>query len=387
MSASQNILIIFPHNFLERNSGVNKRYFEFISWLNEKGFTIDLLGLTNFQSSWENFESENSNGLIRKLFLYDFRTGYHKQRILSLFANLNFISKKGKTQSKGQLPDYAFPGMVSMFNKIISENKYEYIIIGYVYWANLLKANIPSTITKILTIEDFVTLKLVESKPGSVNIEGSVNEEVDRVNLFDKVICLSHEELQFFSANALHPEYFHVPVFMNKPIWKSRPKEYDLLFIGYDNADNIEGLDWFFKNVYQLLTPGLKMVVIGKIARYVPALPNVKTMDYVADLGEIYAACKVSINPLQKGTGMKVKVVESLAYGIPMVNTLKGLCGIHPEIIGRFIVADEPRHFAAEIDRLLSDSQWYDEQCNEAINTFDNHFDVRVARKELDRIF
>lgn len=387
MTASKNILIVFPHNFFERKSGVNKRYFEFVRYLKGKGFSIDLLGLRHFKSTWKKFDIENSNNLINHLFLYNFRIGFNKQRLRSLFSNLNFISKRKKSETKKQLPDYAFPGMISLFKKIINKNKYDFIIIGYVYWANLLKENIPPNVIKVLTIEDFISQKLYENRPGPINIEDLIKEEVERVNLFDKVICLSYEELQFFSSHAVNPDYFFVPVFMDKPTLVTREKEYDILFIGFDNADNIEGLDWFFKKVYTLLHADLKIIVIGKIARYAPGLPNVKKMEYIIDPSEIYSKSKISINPLQKGTGMKVKVIESLSYGIPLVNTSKGLCGIPPEILKEFIIANDPQSFANEIHHLLSDAKWYENKCNEAKKTFGTYFDVSVAKKELDKIF
>jgi glycosyltransferase involved in cell wall biosynthesis len=174
---------------------------------------------------------------------------------------------------------------------------------------------------------------------------------------------------------------------MNKPTPVNREKEYDILFIGFDNTDNIEGLDWFFNKVFPLLPANLKIIVIGKIARYAPELPTVKRMDYTPDPGELYSRSKISINPLQKGTGMKVKVAESLAYGIPMINTSKGLCGIPPEILDQFIIANDPLSFANEINHLLSDAKWYDDQCYKAKQTFGNFFDTRIVEKELDKIF
>lgn len=387
MNTPKNILIVFPHNFFELKSGVHKRYIEFVRYLKEQGFSIDLLGLKHFESTWNNFDHENSNKLINHLFLYNFRLGYNKYRLWSFLSSLNFISKKRKSKADFQLFDYAFPGMISLLNKILVKKKYDFIIIGYIYWANLLKEIKVHGVLKVLTIEDFISQKLYENRQGPLILEKLINEEVNRVNLFDKVICLSHEELRFFSGNASHPEYFFVPVFMDQPKLVTREKEYDILFIGYDNEDNRTGLQWFFEKVYPLLKSDIKIIVIGKISLYAPELPNVHRTEYIPDLGEIYAKSKISINPLQTGTGMKVKVVESIAHGIPVVNTSKGLCGMPPDILNQFIIADDPQSFANEINNLLSDPVWYDQKCNEAIKTFRNNFDAFVAKKELDKIF
>ncbi|MFZ4522234.1 MAG: glycosyltransferase [Bacteroidales bacterium] len=378
MTTQKKILIVYPHNFLERGSGVNKRYVEFVAYLREKGFTIDLLGLRHFKSTWRKEDIEESGKMINRLFLYDFRIGYHKQRLISLLSGRKF---------PGLLPDFAFPGMKSMFRKIVRNNHYDFIIIGYVYWANLLKGVSLSNAVSVLTIEDFISQKLAENSAGSTDRERSEKEEIGRVNLFDKVICLSDEEMKFFISRTTHPGYFYVPIFMDQPVLLNREKEFDILFIGFDNADNIEGLAWFFTKIHPLLRTGLKIVVVGKIARYAPDLPTVTRMEYVEDPGEVYSKSRISINPLQQGTGMKVKVVESLAYQTPIVNTSKGVCGIPPEILGKFIVADDPQDFATEIHRLLSEPGWYDEKCREAKELFTENFASGIAKITLDKLF
>lgn len=387
MTGSGNILIVFPHNFFEPKSGVNKRYFELVCYLKEKGYSIDLLGLKHFESKWESFARDNSNNLINQLFLYNFRIGYNKQRLQSFLSKQNFTKKRKNLLSKNQLPDYAFPGMITLFNKLVTDKKYDYIIIGYVYWAMLLRDNILQDSSTVLTIEDFISKKLNETNGSSFDFTQSVKEEVERVNLFDRVICLSFEELQFFSARTRHPEYYYIPVFLKNPHWVSRRKEYDILFIGFDNVDNKEGLEWFFKQVHPLLNKELKIILIGRIACFAPDLPNVIKIEYADDVSEIYAKSKISINPLQKGTGMKVKVIESLAYGLPIVNTSKGLCGIPPDILNKFITADDPRNFADEINHLLIDEKWYEEKCRDAKNLFIENFEYRSVKKDLDMVF
>lgn len=383
---SKSILIVFPHNFFERKSGVQKRYYELVLYLKEKGFSIDLLGLRHFESSWKNFNSENSGQIIDQLYLYNFRVGYHIQLFWSLVTNF-LIQLSGKSKPHKPLPDYAFPGMKSMFQTIMKRKQYDFIIVGYVYWANILKGNIPLEITTVLTMEDFISQKLCETKPGKFDMDTLISEEIERVNMFSKVICLSHEELQFFSVSTSVPEYFFVPVFMKQPRLVQRAKEFDILFIGFDNQDNIEGLTWFFNHVHPSLRPELKILVIGKINRYTPDISGVTKIEFLPDVAEAYSKSKISINPLQKGTGMKVKVVESLSYGIPIVNTRPGLCGFPPELFDRFILADNAQVFADEINRLLTDKKWYDEQCSEAKRIFGEYFDVNVAKKVMDHIF
>jgi len=387
MTASKNILIVFPHNFFELKSGVHKRYSEFIQYLKGEGFTIDLLGLKHFESTWKNFNAENSNKQINRLFLYNFRIGFNVQRVRSFFSKLYLMLTMGKSGNNCQLPDYAFPGMISLFTKIIKKNQYDFIIIGYVYWANLLKVNIPPDVIKVLTVEDFISRKLNETSPGLINFENSIKEEIERVNLFDRVICLSYEELTFFSEFAVKPQYYYVPVFMETKPKKFEKKVYDILFIGFDNLSNRNGLKWFFEHVYPLLNKDLKILIAGQIFKSVPHFPNVSCVEYFEDIGEAYARSKITVNPMRDGTGMKVKLIESMSYGIPVVNTSHGLCGLKPDIVHNFIVADDPTVFAQQIKKLISDELFYKTQSELMVSLFEKYFEVPAVLKVLNDVF
>ncbi|HNY03497.1 MAG TPA: glycosyltransferase [Bacteroidales bacterium] len=387
MTAGRKILVVFPHNFLERTSGVNQRYFTLVSWMKNHGFTIDLLGLRNFGSDWTTFDRQNESGLIRNLFLYDFRLGYHRQRLTGWIGDL-----AGKLTGKSRvphhrLPDYAFPGMARMFRQILQREHYDYIVIGYVYWANLVKQDLPGKTLRVLTIEDLISRKIRERTAESRWTDGTIREETARVDLFDRVICLSHEELDFFAKHALSPDYFYIPVFMDRPVLQEVPKRWDLMFIGFDNPDNIEGINWFMREVRPLLPAEVTLAVAGRVTTYVPDLPGVTRLGEIADPGEVYAQCRFAINPLHKGTGMKVKLVESLSYGVPVISTTRGLCGLPPGLAGRFAVTDDPREFATIVMNFLGDTEGYAERCREARAIFDAYFETGITGRELAKVF
>ena len=370
---SHNVLLVFPHNFFERKNGVQKRYFEFTSWLKGKGFSIDLLGLQNFESSWRNFDAENSNNLINQLMLYNFRIGWIKQQIWYFLSKLKFLAGRQKGQTKINLPDLAFPGMIAFFNKLIDAKKYDFVIIGYVQWANLINGIDSLHGKTILTMEDCLSKNISENHAGRVSLDALLAEETERINLFDKVICISWEEMNYFSQHTTNPLFHYVPVF--------------ILFVGSENPSNQSGMKWFFNAVYPLLNKDLKILCVGTITDFVPEHKNVVKIKFVANMEEVYRKSALTFNPLQDGTGMKVKVIESLAYGIPVVSTTIGLSGIKPEVKELFITADEPLAFAQAIHGLLRDKTLYLEYSKVLRKVFKENFTTEVVVKELDRVF
>jgi glycosyltransferase involved in cell wall biosynthesis len=74
-----------------------------------------------------------------------------------------------------------------------------------------------------------------------------------------------------------------------------------------------------------------------------------------ADLQAIYRDSRVSVAPLLFGSGMKVKVLDAMARGMPIVTTSVGAEGIDMEHGKHLLVADNPDDMANEVDRLLTD--------------------------------
>jgi glycosyltransferase involved in cell wall biosynthesis len=84
---------------------------------------------------------------------------------------------------------------------------------------------------------------------------------------------------------------------------------------------------------------------------------------------------------------MKVKVIESMAHGIPVVSTGIGLSGIRPGIRKSFMIADTPKEFAALLHRLISDKTLYLDYCNVMKQVFHDHFDTKAVTPFLDGVF
>jgi glycosyltransferase involved in cell wall biosynthesis len=84
---------------------------------------------------------------------------------------------------------------------------------------------------------------------------------------------------------------------------------------------------------------------------------------------------------------MKIKVVEALSYGLPVVTTGKGLAGFPTKIKTGCLIADSPGKFARSIHQLLSDKEFYNLQKRFAGDFFDENFEKSAVYRRLDEIF
>ncbi|MCK6624789.1 MAG: glycosyltransferase [Anaerolineae bacterium] len=137
---------------------------------------------------------------------------------------------------------------------------------------------------------------------------------------------------------------------------------YDLLFTGkMDFRPNIDAVLWFGRQVLPLIQaqrPDTTFAIIGQ--RPHPRLevlrdmPGVTITGYVDDVRPYLAGASVYVAPLRVGGGTRLKLLEAMIMGLPIVSTTVGAEGF-PVMHGReLILADEPEQFAQEVLALLA---------------------------------
>ncbi len=144
------------------------------------------------------------------------------------------------------------------------------------------------------------------------------------------------------------------------------PKTYDLVFLGNLNTENnVSAAIWFLTEVLPVIRERLPAVTVA-IAGFKPVDRIVKVCERIAGVdlivnpksaSEIYRSGRVLINPILTGSGVKIKSIEMLTFGKPIVSTSEGVSGLPEAIKQYFRIANDPATFAAatleflEIDR------------------------------------
>lgn len=125
---------------------------------------------------------------------------------------------------------------------------------------------------------------------------------------------------------------------------------------------NYEAMHFFLGQVYPLIRaghPAVRLRITGKAEGVdLSALPlddSVSFTGFVDDIRPEIAQAQVSVVPIRSGGGTRLKILEAMALGTPVVATHKGAEGL--EVTGgeHLLLADDPQQFAQRTIRLLSD--------------------------------
>jgi glycosyltransferase involved in cell wall biosynthesis len=133
--------------------------------------------------------------------------------------------------------------------------------------------------------------------------------------------------------------------------------DYFIFFGKWDRNDNLDGMKWFFSNVYDQMSPDTKIYVIGMALpndyrQEIEKFPNVKYLGFVDNPYEMIANAKAMFAPLFSGAGVKVKVVESLACGTPVIGNEISFEGISDEYRHFMITANTTEDYIQRIAKL-----------------------------------
>src|SRR5437764_5479137 len=168
----------------------------------------------------------------------------------------------------------------------------------------------------------------------------------------------------------------------------------DWLFIGsFQHPPNIDAVLFFLKEIYPLVSEPLrdaKFYIIGDKAP--PEIVALATEQIVVaglqrDVRPFFDSVRLSVAPLRFGAGVKGKINQSMAFGVPVVATSLGVEGTDLRDREDIIVADEPEEFARELVELYESRELWNHLSENGIRKTSALYSPDAAREKLEFLF
>lgn len=159
---------------------------------------------------------------------------------------------------------------------------------------------------------------------------------------------------------------------------------------------NADGVRWFMHEVFpfvrhQVSDPTLTIVGSRPPKDIVDfGLQNagcVHVTGYVPDLQRYLERAALIVVPVRAGSGMRVRILEAMARGVPIVTTTTGVEGIDAIDGEHLLVADEPREFAAAVVRLLNDQTLRESLIRNGRRLVEEKYDWQVVLPKLESVY
>jgi len=182
-------------------------------------------------------------------------------------------------------------------------------------------------------------------------------------------------------------------------LWAERnPQPHRLFTIGTMFwLPNSEGVLWWLREGYahlRKLCPDVTYDIVGarpsrELQTVVGELTDVGVHlhGHVADASPFWIGATVLAVPLLSGGGVRVKILEAMAIGVPVVSTTVGCEGLDVYHGEHLLIADTPEEFALACARVLQDTQLAKQLVQNARQLILERYDAKVALKTLDSVY
>ncbi len=218
-------------------------------------------------------------------------------------------------------------------------------------------------------------------------------QELRLARLADLTVVVSPAEKDLLERECPGIDVAVIPTIY--PLETARPPGFarrrHIVFIGgFDHAPNVDSVLYFATEIFPLVqsrVPGAEFQIIGsQPPTQILALASdrVKVLGFVPDVKPVFDRARLSVAPIRFGAGVKGKVNQSMALGVPAVVTSIAAEGMHLVHEHNAMIADDPHSFADAVARVWNSRELWERLSAGGVRNLRDHFSVEAAARPID---
>ena len=288
----------------------------------------------------------------------------------SLFRLHRIITRKFLKQPYLATPIYK-DAYIDFVNEIIKKERIDIVQNEYFEQLYMVYA-IPNTVKKVFIqheIQYIAKERLFQQReyPSSVRYLATMQriQEINALNEYDQVITMTDIDKNILMCDGVRAPISASPSFIPLPdnIAYKECERSSICFIGGSGHNpNLNGVTWFLDNVWSLIlkeNPNFTFKIIGKWdekikTEYQKKYRNLFFCGFVDNLAMVISEC-IMVIPILIGSGIRMKILESVNFYSPFVTTTVGVEGLDFINGKECIIADEPQAFATGVLKIATD--------------------------------
>ncbi|MGG7178111.1 glycosyltransferase [Clostridium paraputrificum] len=390
------ILVATHVKFWHKSEGGEQRIQNIMELFNENGNEMVLL----FVGSLGRTERRDLLINFPKVKIYTTENG-QKDKIKSILKKFKIFKKintKIKNTKDYTLDDYYSMKDSRIFNEVVLKEKPDVIWIEMIRLAYLISDNKNIIDGNMHTVVDTLDVMHERCKLFSINNQKSwvnISEEEERkvLDIFDTVVAIQDTDKKKFEKMLNKNNVITV---LHKPKVEKLPfrvsDRINITYIAAGNISNVDSIKGFINSVWNKLYlkfgDKIRLNIYGKVSEYLDDVneAGVSIKGFAENLRDVYCESDIIINPVLFGSGLKIKNVEAICYGKPLVTTSIGAEGIETGVNKGFILADDIDDQYIYMERLIIDDKFREKISNEAYLYSLNKFNTKNIYSELREI-
>jgi glycosyltransferase involved in cell wall biosynthesis len=182
---------------------------------------------------------------------------------------------------------------------------------------------------------------------------------------------------------------------MCQPCINGGQREKNILIVGsMDYAPNVDAVMYFYREIFPVIREKMPECTLTIVGRKIPddiqrlkADAKVMVEANVKEVGPYYRKAIVSAVALRSGGGTRLKILESMAFGIPVVSTSIGCEGLEIKNGQDILIADTPAEFANRVLEVIRSPVLWDKISRNARKVVEEKYDWDQIAETLEGIY
>jgi len=305
-----------------------------------------------------------------------------------------------------------FKNFLKTIQEVCANNSFDVIQIEHSSLTIYLDyLSIPDTTRTILTMHNIDYIRnerVINNLPfGIAKIYQRMNQskykqwELASLQRYDRVVAMSEidkdimtNDLPGLNVDIVPNGVDTVAVAFNQEK-RYRQDSRNIVFVAsLDNEANHDGAMYFVNEIFPLVKKEYPDVVIYLVGRFPKEEltrkhngNDIVVTGMVPSVDEYYHESAVAIVPLRSGGGTRLKVLEAMAVGVPVVSTTVGAEGINITTNKDIMLADTPEDFACCVVDLLTDIPMRNNIIEQARRKVEQEYDWKIIAEQHDLIY
>lgn len=295
--------------------------------------------------------------------------------------------------------------MVKLFQEITNKENFDYIVLDSLYSAQMiekLKKSAPNSIFILRThnVESKLTVEKAKNQSNPLNklylsilAKQLEKREKEIIKQFDKVLSISEDDTNLFLSWG-NKNIITLPFFPEKTnySWQDSPDSF-MHFGAMNWQPNIESYSHLAKEIFPEINrscPTTQLKVAGSFMGNIPPSDNtaIHIVGFVENKFEFLANNGILLAPVKSGSGVRVKIIEALSIGVPVVTTEIGAQGIPVQNNFGLIVCKSDTEFiqkSIELARSQEKREELSKQALEFYTDWHSNFSLKTIFASHDR--
>lgn len=321
------VLLLTDVNFWERSSGNRARIYSLVEFLSKH---VNLT-VVNTGPAPENIES-----LLRT----EFKSEFH------VLEKIKYLNSNGYGRR---------------LQKLLKNRQFDAIIIEYIHSSYFLNFLEDDGAKIILDAHDIISDRTRDFK--QFNYQGALYEmsektEIEILNVYDHIIAICEPDFEKIKKMTGSDKALLCPHPATTVLHPFRSCVKNIVFVASAYLPNADAINLFLENCWTTISEkyDVHLNIYGSVCGLIKTngYQQVSLNGFVPEINDIYKEADIVINPVRFGAGLKIKNVEALANGIPLITTPHGARGLEAGINDAFLIADNPQEMIGAIESLIS---------------------------------